>query len=197
MRLPRTALALILAVTLGACGDDEPEPIPTPARTVPAQRPAPPQDTMRTDTMATGAGAESPGQTGQRTGGAAGAGASEGEPEDVASPTGTGQRDAAPVPSARLYTVQVAAFTSPESARTWTGRLGGLNLPVWTSVAELGGTTYYRVRVGAVPTVSEARRLGSLLSDRLEWPVWVAPITPADRLPANAVATTRQVLQGD
>jgi hypothetical protein len=79
----------------------------------------------------------------------------------------------------------------------WTGRLKSQGLPVWTSMAELGGQTFYRVRVGAVPTVSEARRLGTMLSQRYEWPVWVAPLSAADRIPENAVADTRRMLGGE
>lgn len=199
MRLSTTALVLTLLFTLGGCGDD-PEPVQdTTSRPAPAQRPA--TDTMGTDAAPpegrAGPAAERPGTERDRPGDPADATEEAGEPEDVAAPTGTGRADGASMPSARLYTVQVAAFTSPDSARKWTARLNSLDLPTWTSVTELGGTTYYRVRVGAVPTVSDARRLGSLLSTRLEWPVWVAPITPADPIPNNAEAATRRVLQGD
>lgn len=197
MRLPTTALALTLLFTLGGCGDD-PEPAPdTASRPAPAQRPA--MDTMGVDSPRPGrrAGAAEARPGAERRADPPDAPAEAGEPEDVAAPTGTGAPDAASTPSARLYTVQVAAFTSPDSARKWTGRLNSLDLPTWTSVAELGGTTYYRVRVGAVPTVTDARRLGSLLSGRFEWPVWVAPITGADPVPDDAVAETRQVLGGD
>ncbi len=198
MRLSMTAFALSSLVVLGACGDD-PEPVQDAAPTRPAPTQRPVTDTMRADTArpAGQAGAAADGAAEERPDGGTEDRARAGEPEDVAAPTGTGEADGASMPSARLYTVQVAAFTSPEPARMWTGRLNSLDLPTWTSVAELGGTTYYRVRVGAVPTVTEARRLGSLLSGRFEWPVWVAPITGADPLPDDVVAATRQVLGDD
>lgn len=101
---------------------------------------------------------------------------------------------AAPSGDERLYTVQVAAFTEPSSAEELEQRLRSEGLPVWTSVTEHGGRTYYRLRVGVVPTVSDARRLGSMITQRYEWPVWVAPLTPADRLPAGAVEATRRLL---
>lgn len=94
----------------------------------------------------------------------------------------------------RLYTVQVAAFTEPSSADELEDRLRTAGLPVWTSVTEHGGRTFYRLRVGVVPTIADARRLGSIITQRYQWPVWVAPLTPVDRLPANAVEETRRLL---
>ncbi|MBW3552889.1 MAG: SPOR domain-containing protein [Gemmatimonadetes bacterium] len=209
MRLSRLALVLATLLTLAACGGDEPEEaeIPRPASTL-----RPRADTTMGDTTAArapgqpGAQAGRPGQPGGEPGAQPGrtapaggesarAGGEAGQPSARAGQPSGGAT--APAPGQRLYTIQVAAFTSPDSARKWTGRLNSLSLPVWTSMVELGGTTYYRVRVGAVPTVSEARRLGSMLSQRFEWPVWVAPVTPADRLPDGAVESTRRVLEGD
>ena len=200
MRISRLALVLATVSLLAACGGDEPEEteIPRPASTT-----RPRVDTAGADSLA----ARAPGRTGARTDGPAqpGAAPSGGEAaqpgRQAGQPSGEAGRPSggatAPASGRRLYTIQVAAFTSPDSARKWTGRLNSLNLPVWTSMAELGGTTYYRVRVGAVPTMSEARRLGSMLSSRFEWPVWVAPVTPADRMPNGAVESTRRILEGD
>lgn len=202
MRLSRFAL-VVATLTLAACGGDEPEEteIPRPASTM-----RPRVDTMVGDTTARapgqpGAQTARPGQQGGQTGQAAPGGGESGQPgRQAGQPSGAAGQPSggatAPA-SGRLYTIQVAAFTSADSARKWTGRLNSLDLPVWTSMAELGGTTYYRVRVGAVPTVAEARRLGSMLSQRFEWPVWVAPVTPSDRMPEGAVESTRRVLGGD
>lgn len=207
MRPVITALSLAALFALAGCGGDEPEETEIP-RPAPTQRPV--ADTILGDTVAAqgarpgvtdpagaagpGAG-EQPGQAGRpgqaaaAEGGPGGAGAggeAAGRPRGGAAPSGD-----------RLYTVQVAAFTSADSARKWTGRLSSLDLPVWMSMAEVGGTTYYRVRVGAVRTVTEARQLGSMLSRRFEWPVWVAPVTSADRLPEGTVESTRRVLGVD
>lgn len=107
---------------------------------------------------------------------------------------GAGEAADAPAGDERLYTVQVAAFTDPSTAEDLEERLRDDGMPVWTSVAEQGGRTFYRLRVGVVPTVSDARRLGSIVTERYHWPVWVTPLTPADRLPANAIEGTRRVL---
>ncbi len=95
----------------------------------------------------------------------------------------------------RLYTVQVAAFLSPDSARKWSGRLASQGLPVWTTVHEVRGRMFHRVRVGAVPRVSEARRLGEILRQRYEWPTWVAPVTPTEPIPDGAVQATRDLIR--
>lgn len=169
MRLP-TAIILTALIALTGCGDD-PQPEPPPPG---ADRPMvdPPADTAAPDDdVPLVPGPARPGQ-----------------PEaDEVSP------DAEAAGEAR-YTVQVAAFTSRASADLWTERLSRQGLPVWSSISELGGQTFYRVRVGAVPTVAEARQLGDLLTERYEWPVWVAPLSPADRVPTGAVANTRQVI---
>jgi cell division septation protein DedD len=185
MRLIPFALVALLA--LSGCGGDEPEQ--TPERSTPAPR-RPAADTTLGDTIApdtaavdtTVAGGEASGSPGAGAEEAAGAGAA-GE-----TPSSTGRQ--------RLYTVQIAAFTEPTSATDWAGRLRRQGLPAWTSMAELGGRTFYRVRVGAVRELDQARALGSMVSNRYEWPVWVAPITPADQVPDDAVEATRRVLQG-
>jgi cell division septation protein DedD len=170
MRLP-TAIILTALIALTGCRDDpQPEPLPPGAdrpMVDPAADTVPPDDDVPLVP-----GPARPGQP---------------DPEEVT------PDDAAAAGDAR-YTVQVAAFTSRESAELWTDRLSRQGLPVWSSVSEIGGQTYYRVRVGAVPDFAEARQLGDMLTARYEWPVWVAPLSPADRIPAGAVANTRQVI---
>jgi cell division protein FtsN len=174
MRLP-TAIMLTALIALTACGDDpQPEPPPPGADRPlvdPATDTAPAPDTAALEDVPLVPGPARPGQP---------------DPEDVT------PHDAA-AGEAR-YTVQVAAFTSRASAELWTERLSAQGLPVWSSVSELGGRTFYRVRVGAVPSFAEARELGDMLTERYEWPVWVAPLSPADRVPAGAVANTRRVI---
>jgi cell division septation protein DedD len=174
MRMPTSSRVLapivVLALVLTACGD-EPELMPSPA-------PAPAAHVDADD--------------------AAGAGAVDADERaaypDTAATAPDGPAAPRVAPDRGLYTVQIAAFTDRELATLWTGRLLGQGLPVWNSVVEHGGRTFYRVRVGAAPALSEARRLGQLLTERYDWPVWVAPVSPAEPVPANAVADTRRVI---
>jgi cell division septation protein DedD len=170
MRLS-TAIIVTALIALTGCRDD-PQPEPPPQD---ADRPVvdPAADTVAPDDdVPLVPGPARPGQP---------------DPDQVT------PDDAAAAGGAR-YTVQVAAFTNLESAELWTDRLSRQGLPVWSSVSELGGRTFYRVRVGAVPDFAEARQLGDMLSERYEWPVWVAPLSAADRVPAGAVANTRRVI---
>ncbi len=99
-------------------------------------------------------------------------------------------------PAGKLYTVQVAAFVNADSARSWTGRLSSQGLPVWTTAYRMHGKTFHRVRVGAVPTVAEARKLGEMLEKRYSWSFWVAPIGSADAVPDGAVQATQRIITG-
>ena len=195
MRFPMF-LVLTALVAVAGCGDDSEPPEDTAIPPSAAQQRRMSADTTLGDTTTAGQQAQRPGgQQAQRPGGQAGGQA--GGQQTAGGQTSGGRTGGAAAPSgSRLYTVQVAAFESADSARKWMGRLRSLDLPVWTSMSELGGTTYYRVRVGAVSSVADARRLGGMLSDRFEWPVWVAPITPADQMPEDAAAATRRILGG-
>ena len=180
MRIPIT-LALALTLAVAACGDDEPD-------TPPAARPTPQRpvvDTTIGDTVATpDDSAAAPGDT------AATPGTDSARSPRPAAPDAGAAAEGGP----RLYTVQVGAFVESETARSWERRLADQGLPAWVSIAELRGATYYRLRVGAVGTVAEARRLGRMITDRFEWPVWVAPLSPADRPPEGAVERSRRLL---
>jgi cell division septation protein DedD len=182
MRIP-TIFLLIALTSLTGCRD-EPDPPPPATPAVPEAPAETPVDTP-VDSPAPDPDAPDPEAPDPLAPGPARPGADAGEAveDDPARPGET------------LYTVQVAAFTNRDAAELWRDRLGsGGGLPVWTSVTELGGRTFYRVRVGAVPTVTEARRLGSMLTARYDWPVWVAPLGPADQVPAGAVDRTRRVI---
>lgn len=99
-------------------------------------------------------------------------------------------------PAGALFTVQIAAFVNADSARTWTGRLTSQGLPVWTTTIQLHGRTFHRVRIGAVPTVEEARKLGDMLRTRYSWSFWIAPVREADAVPDGAVRATQRILAG-
>ena len=169
MRLP-VALVLIAALVAG-CGDDEPEPAQqTPPTQQPQPQPTPPSD-------------EAPGPVDTAT-------------QQAPGPDTEPQVEQAMGMDGQLYTVQVAAFLDAATAREWAGRLRAQDLPVFITQARVGGRSFHRLRIGALPELEDARRLGRILSDRFHWPYWVAPLTSADRLPVNAVPNSREILRG-
>lgn len=184
MRLTTIALLAFLA----GCGGNDTDELP-PFQSQPQVRTA--AERAAADTAAADTARAEPG----RNGGAAAPGP--GSAEERGAESRRDEAADAPSDDERLYTVQIAAFTDPASAEELEEQLRSEGMPVWTSVTEQGGRTFYRLRVGVVPTVSDARRLGSILTERYDWPVWVAPLTPADRLPANAIESTRRVLGSD
>lgn len=97
-------------------------------------------------------------------------------------------------PSERLYTIQIAAYPSADSARILAEKLAARGLPVWSTEATVGGETHHRIRVGAHPSLSEIRRLGAQLSSQFEQEVWVAPVERAAAVPADAIEKTRALL---
>lgn len=121
------------------------------------------------------------------------------EPEPIPEPEDVAELDAAEsagraemvAPSGRLFTVQVAAFLSADSARIWSERLERRGLPVWTSVHVEGGRTFHRVRIGADARLAEVRRLGQRVGSDFNWPVWIAPVESTARIPADLVERTR------
>ncbi|HEX7050043.1 MAG TPA: SPOR domain-containing protein [Longimicrobiales bacterium] len=109
---------------------------------------------------------------------------------------GAVERVAAQPTTSRMYTVQVAAFNDANSARLLADRVRRSGIPVWVSQVALNGRTYHRVRVGALPSRSEAVQLARRIRRDYALQVWVAPISRSDHPPADAVATTRAVLNG-
>ena len=94
----------------------------------------------------------------------------------------------------RLYTVQVASFLNAESARAWAGRLSK-NYPVWTTSATVNGRTFHRLRIGASPSMAEARSLGERIRREFNWPVWIAPVDDNAQVPADAIAQTNRLVR--
>src|SRR5690625_2491270 len=135
----KLAWTLIAAFALGACGagdrSKEEEPIVNPRASTPA--PAPAEPVVSPEAMA----------------------------EEVVEAEEAEPAEGDMVhPSERLYTVQIAAYLSPDSARSLAGRLEARGLPVWTMEVRVGDETYHRIRVGAHPRLGEARKLGQELS---------------------------------
>jgi hypothetical protein len=61
----------------------------------------------------------------------------------------------------------------------------------------VGGQPFHRVRVGAVSTGSEARRLGEILAERYGVPIWLALVISLESVPPGAVEATQQVIGGE
>lgn len=116
--------------------------------------------------------------------------------DDAGRGTGDGPDGRTVLPNGRLFTVQVAAFVNADSAAAWSERLGGRGLPVWVTETTQGGRTYHRVRIGAVARLGEARGLGERIQNELRMPVWVAPVEPTTRIPADLVQRTLEHLGG-
>lgn len=113
------------------------------------------------------------------------------------------QQSAAAVPAvaarpiaARLFTVQVGAFRDQGRASELADRMRKTGIPVWVSQAAVNGQTYYRVRLGAVPNLAEARRLARRLRRDHSVSTWVAYIGPSDNVPPDAVPATLAALSG-
>lgn len=122
-----------------------------------------------------------------------------GEAPGVEAPRRAAERERAPAaaeaPAGRLYTVQVGSFVTAEYARTLRRRLEEADLPVWTTSARVGGRAFERVRVGALPDLTEARRLQDALAEQFGDDVWVAPIESEPELPPGVVDDTRRILR--
>lgn len=93
-------------------------------------------------------------------------------PPPQPAPAQTPEPAAAPLPQPGDWLVQVGSFASKENALDMVGDLAA-KYPVYYSQAEVGGTVYYRVRIG--PYASEAEA-----------------ITAADRLRAGGYQTQVQ-----
>jgi cell division septation protein DedD len=97
-------------------------------------------------------------------------------------------------PTERLYTVQIAAYLSADSAQALAAKLAARGLPVWTMEVRVGERSSHRIRVGAHPRLGEVRRLGAQISAQYRQEVWVAPVDMSSRIPTNAVEATRALL---
>lgn len=175
------AWTLTAVLVLGACGaGDRQAEGDAPATTPPAQpTPSPSSATDRPAT--TGAESAEPGSTPPVA--TAGAAATEKPASTTVQPT------------ERLYTVQIAAYLSADSARAMAAKLTQRGFPVWTMEVRVGDRTYHRIRVGAHPRLGEMRRLGQQISTQFRQEVWVAPVDMAAQIPAGAVEATRALLQ--
>jgi cell division septation protein DedD len=191
----RIATILGLALLAAGCGRGE-----SPASDAPADAAGRPSATAQpaggdagapAPTAEAESGREEPGAAQQPPAGGTAPASPSGATGGEAARTRRGGDAASP---ASLYTVQVAAFLSADSARIWSDRLGRAGLPVWTTTAEVAGRTFHRLRVGAHPDIAGARRLGDRVRRELRWPVWIAPVERQATLPDDVVARTRALV---
>lgn len=121
----------------------------------------------------------------------------EAEPEEEpAPPAGEPGTVAARTLGARIHTVQIGAFARGANADELLGRVEASGFPVWHPETRMGGRAYERVRVGAVTSYADARRLAELLRDRYGVPTWIVPVPPETPLPSGIVDATRRALSG-
>lgn len=95
-----------------------------------------------------------------------------------------------------VYTVQIGAFSRDAAASDLVARLEAAGLPVWESEARIEGRAYRRVRVGAVTSRADARRLAEGLAERHGVSTWIVQVDPDARLPAGILERTRRALSG-
>lgn len=114
------------------------------------------------------------------------------DPASTTATTPSPDPDTADLPR---YTIQVAAFDIEERAAAYRGRLAELGLPAWTERVSTDEGSYHRVRVGVTRGMTRARRLRSLLEERLGREIWISPLTSPDPVPAGIPEATRQLLQ--
>lgn len=189
IRIPGWIVGAVAAAGVAACGaGDSPEAqeeLPV-VEEVPVQSEPAANDAAANDTAPGEQAADGPARPPAEATPAA-AGPSEGEPAAAPTP---------PIPTDRLYTVQVGSFVTPDSARVWTERLEARGLPVWTTQATVRGRRYHRLRIGASPSRSEAVQLGARLGREYHWPVWVTPVDDNAAVPPSAISRTHALVTG-
>lgn len=97
---------------------------------------------------------------------------------------------------ATAFTAQIESFLDRSTARRWADRAEAQGLPAWYLDVELAGTPASRLRVGAVATEAEARRLAVAVEQEFGWTVVVQRISGNDAVPAGALDRTRDFLAG-
>jgi hypothetical protein len=90
--------------------------------------------------------------------------------------------------AARLYTVQIGAFRSADSAQRLAEHVRRTEGPVWVSQAVVNGQTFHRVRLGAHASLAEAQHRARQIRSEYGVPIWVAPVRGSE-VPAAATAS--------
>jgi len=72
--------------------------------------------------------------------------------------------------------VQVSSWNSKAKADEEAARLNGAGLSAFVESSEVGGETWFRVRVGHYATIKEAREAAAQLSRMVEDGAWVTRV---------------------
>jgi septal ring-binding cell division protein DamX len=83
----------------------------------------------------------------------------------VAPPSGTGK-----------YTIQVSSWASKAKAEAEAGRLGSAGLSAFVEEGMVGGTNWYRVRIGRYASEREAKEAIAKMQPGMETDLWVAHV---------------------
>jgi cell division protein FtsN len=92
-------------------------------------------------------------------------------------PTSTAPAPAITPPSGTgNYTIQVSSWASRAKAEAEAGRLGSAGLNAYVEEGIVGGTTWYRVRVGRYATEREAKEAIAKMQPGMETDLWVTRV---------------------
>ncbi len=99
-------------------------------------------------------------------------------PEPTPEPTSPVTKPGISVPTSGSgnYTVQVSSWNSKAKADEEAARLNGSGLSAFVESSDVGGETWYRVRVGHSATIKEAREAAAQLSKMVEDGAWVTRV---------------------
>jgi cell division protein FtsN len=99
-------------------------------------------------------------------------------PEPTPEPTSPVTKPGIGIPTSGSgnYTVQVSSWNSKAKADEEAARLNGAGLSAFVESSEVGGETWFRVRVGHYATIKEAREAAAQLSKMVEDGAWVTRV---------------------
>lgn len=76
-------------------------------------------------------------------------------------------------PEVEGFVVQLGSYKDYQLAEYMAGKYQGRDYPAFVRQIDIGGETYYRLRVGVYGTYEEARQVGELLADRYSATYWI------------------------
>jgi hypothetical protein len=83
---------------------------------------------------------------------------------------------AAPPSGSGSFTIQVSSWASKAKAEAEAGRLGAAGLSAYVEEGMVGGTTWYRVRIGRYGSEREAKEAIAKMQPGMETDLWVAHV---------------------